>query len=133
MIFADTSALFALFNPNDNFHADALQWFKQTRPKLILTDYIIDELLTLAIFRGDKQFALSISKKIRDLIPTGVEKITEEDFYEAWKVFDSYKDKNWSFTDCVTYIFIKRSGIQKAFAFDPHFDQFGIVSRQPSS
>jgi predicted nucleic acid-binding protein len=133
MIFADSSALIALFNPNDDFHADALEWFQQTHPRLILTDYIIDEVLTLAISRGGKQFALSISKKIRDLIPAGVKKITEEDFYEAWKVFDNYQDKNWSFTDCVTYIFIKRSGIQKVFTFDTDFDQFGIVSRQPSS
>ena len=133
MIFADTSALIALFNTHDDHHNDALEWFERNRQKLILTDYIIDELLTLAVFRGDKRFALSISKKIRELIPAGVKKITEEDFNEAWNVFDSYQDKTWSFTDCTSYIFIKRSGIQKAFTFDQHFDQFGIVSRQPSS
>ncbi len=54
MIFADTSALFALFNPGDEYHNAAKEWFKNQRPKLILTDYIVDELLALAISRGNK-------------------------------------------------------------------------------
>jgi predicted nucleic acid-binding protein len=54
MIFADTSALIALFSPRDDCHSNASEWFKENRPKLVLTDYIVDELLTLAIARGDK-------------------------------------------------------------------------------
>jgi predicted nucleic acid-binding protein len=49
MTFADTSALIALFNPVDNFHSKAKEWFIASRPKLILTDYIIDELLVLIL------------------------------------------------------------------------------------
>ncbi|OHE55420.1 MAG: hypothetical protein A2Z47_10520 [Thermodesulfovibrio sp. RBG_19FT_COMBO_42_12] len=64
MIFADTSGLIALFNPKDDCHNAAVEWFKKNRPKLILTDYIVDELLVLAISRADKQFALTISKRI---------------------------------------------------------------------
>lgn len=130
MIFADTSGLIALFNPKDDCHNAAVEWFKKNRPKLILTDYIVDELLVLAISREDKQFALTISKRIRAL--ANIRKITEEDFYKAWEVFDSYQDKNWSLTDCTSYVFMGRSGIKKAFAFDPHFDQFGNVLREPA-
>mgnify|MGYP001559482266 FL=1 len=129
MTFADTSAIFALINPNDEFHNSAKEWFVHQRPKLVLTDYIVDELLALAISRGNKEFALMISKKVRYL--AGVKKITEEDFYKAWEIFDRYQDKSWSLTDCTSYVFMKRSGIKKAFAFDPHFDQFGSVLREP--
>lgn len=103
-------------------------WLKNQRPKLILTDYIVDELLALAISRGNKEFALMISKKIRDL--AGVKKITEEAFYKAWEIFDKYQDKSWSLTDCTSYVFMERSGIRKAFAFVPHYDQFGSVLRE---
>lgn len=130
MIFADTSGLFALFNPKDDNHNAALEWFKIMRPKLIFTDYIVDELLALALSRGNKEFALTISKRVRAL--AGIKKITEEDFYKAWEVFDKYQDKDWSLTDCTSYIFTGRSGIKKAFAFDPHFDQFGHVLREPT-
>lgn len=129
MIFADTSALFALFSPNDEWHDSAVNWFKSNRTKLILTDYIVDELLTLAISRGNKEFALKISKGLRNL--ASVEKVTEEDFYSAWKIFDAFQDKNWSLTDCTSYVFMERYDIKKAFAFDLHFDQFGSVLREP--
>lgn len=130
MTFADTSGLIALFNPKDDLHNAAVGWFKNNRPKLILTDYIIDEMLALAISRENKKFALAISKRIRDL--AGIKKITEDDFYEAWKIFDEYHDKDWSLTDCTSYVFMNRTGIKKAFAFDPHFDQFGSISREPA-
>lgn len=95
-----------------------------------MTDYIVDELLALAISRGDKEFALTISKRIRNL--SGVAKITEDDFNNAWEIFDKYEDKSWSLTDCASYVFMNRLGIKKAFAFDPHFDQFGNIFREPS-
>ncbi len=135
MIFADTSALIALFNPKDDCHNKALEWFKENRPRLVLTDYIVDELLTLAISKGNKHFALEISRKIRSLFSMSmmsIEKISESDFNNAWTIFDSYDDKDWSLTDCTSYVYIKRSNVQGAFAFDSHFDQFGIVARQPS-
>lgn len=132
MIFADTSALIALFNPKDDFHGNALEWFKRNRPKLVLTDYIVDELLTLAIARGDKQFALVVSKKVRELFSASVRKITEDDFNKAWNIFDNYHDKEWSLTDCASYVFIERTDIKTAFAFDPHFDQFANVVRVPA-
>lgn len=130
MIFADTSALFALFNPNDESHNTAKEWFKNNRPKLVLTDYIVDELLALALSRGDKNFALTVSKRIRNL--SGVAKVTEDDFNKAWEIFDKYEDKSWSLTDCTSYAFMNRIGIKKAFAFDPHFDQFGSILRVPA-
>ena len=78
MIFADTSGLIALFNPKDDRHNAAVEWFKKSRPKLILTDYIVDELLVLAISREDKKFALTISKLIR--ASASIRKITEKIF-----------------------------------------------------
>ena len=57
--------------------------------------------------------------------------ITEEDFNKAWEIFDRYQDKDWSLTDCTSYVFMNRLEIKKAFAFDPHFDQFGSIFREP--
>ena len=37
------------------------------------------------------------------------------------------RDKEWSFTDCVSRAVIERLGITTAVAFDEHFRQFGTV------
>jgi len=50
---------------------------------------------------------------------------------QAWQVFATYRDKGWSFTDCVSRVVIERLGIATAFAFDVHFRQFGTLTVVP--
>ena len=60
-----------------------------------------------------------------------VEWVSEELASEAWSVFEKFNvDKQWSFTDCVSYVVMRRLGMVDVFAFDHHFNQMGFV-RQP--
>ena len=46
----------------------------------------------------------------------------------GWDVFEQYNvDKQWSFTDCTSYVIIKELGITEVFAFDHHFEQMGFI------
>ncbi len=54
-----------------------------------------------------------------------------EDVEAAWAVFTAFNDKQWSFTDCVSYAVMKRLGITSAIAFDEHFKQFGFAVVKP--
>lgn len=38
--------------------------------------------------------------------------------------------KEWSFTDCVSYVVMKQREITEAFTFDHHFAQMGFI-KQP--
>jgi predicted nucleic acid-binding protein len=60
-----------------------------------------------------------------------IEWVTQEDILQAWEVYQSYHDKAWSFTDCVSLVVMERLGIKTAFAFDKHFRQFGTVAVVP--
>jgi uncharacterized protein len=56
--------------------------------------------------------------------------VTPEMASEAWRVFEQFnKDKEWSFTDCVSYVVMKQLDIDEAFAFDHHFEQMSFVRR----
>jgi len=47
---------------------------------------------------------------------------------EAWAVFERFNvDKQWSFTDCVSYVVMKQRGINETFAFDADFAQMGFL------
>jgi len=37
--------------------------------------------------------------------------------------------KEWSFTDCMSYVVMKQLDIDEAFAFDHHFEQMGFMRR----
>jgi predicted nucleic acid-binding protein len=131
MIFADTGAFFAAFVPNDPDHGAADAWLAANREPLVTTDYVVDELLTLHKMRGEFQRALHLGPKLLSEEVMQMEWVLPEDVQRAWDVFQGYRDKEWSFTDCVSRVIMERLGIQTAFAFDKHFRQFGTVHGVP--
>lgn len=131
MIFVDTGAWFASFVPNDPDHAAAARWLAANDQPLVTTDYVLDELLTLLKIRDETQRALRIGEHFLDESIARVEWVLPEDVAAAWQIFRRYRDKQWSFTDCVSRVVMERLRIGQAFAFDQHFRQFGTVSVVP--
>lgn len=131
MIFVDTGAWFAAFVPNDADHAAADAWLEANTEPLVTTNYVIDELLTLMKMRGEFQRALRVGASLFAEEIVQVAWVLPGDVQQAWRIFQRYHDKAWSFTDCVSRVMMERLGIQKAFAFDDHFRQFGTVVVMP--
>jgi predicted nucleic acid-binding protein len=92
---------------------------------------VVDETLTLFRSRGEDQHALTFGAQVIDGSFAQIIAITEQDFAEAWDVFQRFADKEWSFTDCTSRVVMERLGIQRAFAFDDHFRQFGSATVLP--
>lgn len=127
MIFADTGGLFAASVPVAREHAEAKAWLDRNTERLVLTDYIFDELMTLMKARGERDRAYALGRQLLDGTFAQIERVTADDLVAAWAVFDRYRDKDWSFTDCVSRVVMERLGINRAFAFDDHFRPFGTV------
>lgn len=132
MIFVDTSAWFAAFVPNDPDHHRAVEWLSTNVESLLTTDYVLDELLTLLRVCGEYERALVAGDSLLKQESASLAWITPADVISAWVVFSQYRDKQWSFTDCVSKVVIERKQITTAFAFDEHFRQFGVVAVVPS-
>ena len=131
-IFVDTGALYALVVPQDSNNTMAKEWFDENNFPLIMSDYIFDELFTLLTTRKNKGYSIAVHEELSaGRIPIDIYKIDSNDFARARVIFNSFRDKNWSFTDCVSYVVMKQLGISFAFTFDSHFDQFGFVTRVP--
>src|SRR3954466_9239349 len=132
MIFVDTSAWFAATVPSDSNHRAASDFLAATDSVLLVTsDYVFDEYLTLLKVRGEARRAQLLGQQILNEEVCRIEWVTPPDVYKAWTTFSSYRDKGWSFTDCVSRAVIDRLKIDAAFAFDRHFHQFGNVTVVP--
>ncbi len=55
-----------------------------------------------------------------------VERITPEDEEKAGEIIRRYTYKSFSYTDATSFVVMERLGIKEAFAFDPHFRQYGL-------
>jgi len=57
--------------------------------------------------------------------------ISKAEQREAWDFFRQYTDKDFSFTDCTSFVLMRRLGLTRAFTFDADFEQTGLFSRVP--
>lgn len=113
MIFVDTSAWFAASVPNDAHHAAADAFLQVVDERLVTTDWIVDELLTLLKVRGEYQRATLLGESLFTGAAAQLEWVQPVDVFDAWNVFRSHVDKAWSFTDCVSLAVMSRLGIAK--------------------
>jgi hypothetical protein len=131
MIFVDTGAWYAGAVPDDDNYQMARQWLEGNAEPLLTTDYVVDETLTLLKMRGHAPLALDLGEALFAGELTDIVLITEDDIQQAWRVFQQFRDKAWSFTDCTSKVVMERLGVARAFTFDHHFRQFGSVDVVP--
>jgi predicted nucleic acid-binding protein len=131
MILVDTGAWFASVVPWDANHARATSWLRANQDRLITTDYIMDETLTLLRARKESARALALGEELFSRQLAELYVLQETDLHRAWKVFRDFDDKEWSFTDCTSKVVAEKLGLTTAFAFDQHFRQFGTLHIVP--
>ena len=132
-IFIDSSAFLALEDESDQSHEEAFQFREQVLQKrkyeIITTSYILDETLTLIRFRIDIKASIGFSKKIRKSKVVKIVQVSKEIEEKALDIFERYDDKDFSFTDCVSFVVMREMGVKEAFAFDEHFNQMGFIRK----
>lgn len=127
MVFVDTGAWFALSIASDPDHESAKQFVSANREPLMTTDYVVDELLTLFVVRGEKAKGIEWLREVLDAANIELVQIERTLFDLACQAYAEFADKEWSFTDCTSYAVMQQRGVTKAFSFDKQFRQFGIV------
>ena len=130
MLFVDTSALVALADSSDRYHHAALDYLKSLRigaGDLIVTGYILDETFTRLRRTIGHQHAVVFGEGILTSALYTIVNIDARTFKLAWEWFKTYNDKEFSFTDCTSFVVMKALRLDKAFAFDKHFVQAGFT------
>jgi len=131
MIFVDSSAWLAISDVRDGNHRAAIAFHSElvtgTAGRLITSDYILDETLTLMRKRsgGDlvRRFAsgLETSPSVQQIW------VTPAHYRMAFDLFLGQGDRTWSFTDCTSFAIMRELGIVQAFTFDSDFRQAGFT------
>ena len=131
MTFVDTGAWAGFFVSADSLHRAAVEWIERNNDPLVTSDYVLDEFVTLVKARFGARASVEAGDRLWAEEFSQVVFVTAGDIQEAWRVFRTHRDKKWSFTDCTSYVLMKRLGIIRAFAFDQHFSQMPGVRRVP--
>ncbi len=128
-VFLDTGSLLALELSNDQNHRAALKHWRSMRkrlPPLVTTSYVFDEVVTYFNSRGYHAKAVEVGNRLLKSPSVQFVQVDEGLFMEGWQYFQQHQDKDYSLTDCISFVVMKRFGIETAFAFDQHFVQAGF-------
>lgn len=128
-VFLDTSFIIALEDADDQNHrAAAAFWktFKKKPQKIITTSYIFDETITFLNRRINHEKAAEVGKLLLSSPSVELIHISEEHFDKSWRLFLKYRDKGFSFTDCISFLVMEEKSVKQALTFDEHFKQAGI-------
>ena len=124
--FADTSFYMALFSRRDQWHRQATDIIQQIDAKIITTEYVLVE-LGAAMRRGNWRQAFSrfVADMAHD-VDTEVLPSSTTLFRQGVALFAERKDKEWSLTDCISFVVMEQQGITEALTSDRHFEQAGF-------
>ncbi len=93
---------------------------------LVTTDFVVDETLTLLRVRLGLRAAASWWQQIDRSPRLRWERIDSERFEKARQLVFQYRDNDFSFTDCTSFVVMREARLTHALTTDGHFRQAGF-------
>ncbi len=129
VIFADTGYWVASLNPRDQFNAKAREVSRALgRFRILTTEMILDELLAALSKTSLRPSAVKGVDAILSNPNVEVVPQTSLQFRAAFESYRTVADKEWSLTDCSSFVLMRERGVSEALAHDHHFEQAGFVA-----
>ncbi len=130
-VFVDTSAYYAHVDARDAHYAAAQAFWRQAEAHkltLFTTNFVLAE--THALILNTRRLGYWIARRFVEgllLTPLALERVLPQDEERAWAIICQYEDKPFTYVDATSFAVMERLGVQRAFAFDDHFRQYGFT------
>jgi hypothetical protein len=128
-VFVDTAGWMACADEGDPVHeraCGARDAALERGDVLVATDYVLDETLTLIRMRLGLAAAKAWWEQIEGSSRLRWEWIGMSRAEKARAVFFRHRDKDYSFTDCTSFVVMQELKLKRALTTDRHFHQMGF-------
>lgn len=124
-VFADTSFYVALLNPNDRFHqASRVQTQAITGP-FITTEWVLLELANYLSKAHNRRLFVALLDDLKSDGRVMIVPSSPEVFEQGVTSYRNRPDKDWSLTDCISFVVMEQNRVRDALTVDHHFEQAG--------
>jgi len=129
-VFVDTTGWMACADEADPAHTASKSsrdsWL-ETGGLLLTTDYVADETLTLLRMRLGLAVAEAWWRQVDGSARLRWEHVSPTHADKARDLFFRFRDKDYSFTDCTSFVVMRELKLREALTTDHHFKQAGFV------
>ncbi len=130
MIFIDAGALVGQYIRRDQYHRQAVAAWKRifrTREPCLTSNFVLNEAFTFISRQAGHLFAAERARNIYASRQFVISRPQEEDEIAALEFFEKYADQKVSFTDCVSFVLMRKNKLRRVFTFDHHFALAGFT------
>jgi len=124
--FVDTYYLLALVNSTDKDHLAALRHSQGRVHRLVTTTWVLVEFADALAAVDSRTRAARFIRGFQAEAFVEVVPPTFEQFECALDRYEQRPDKDWSLTDCISFLLMEGRGITDALTADHHFEQAGF-------
>ena len=125
-VFADTFYFLALLDRNETAHKAAVAAAREPGRLFVTTEYVLVELGDALHQPPLRREFIAIGEGIAADPSFRVVPASTELFGRGKELFARRPDKEWSLTDCLSFIVMNDGGITDALTGDKHFTQAGF-------
>jgi uncharacterized protein len=125
-VFADSFYFLARLNPADQWHERSARYQLAPDFKLVTTIWILVEVADALSGEATRQKAGEFVRALHTA--EGLEVISADSdwFARGLNLYLKRPDKQWSLTDCISFVVMQDRGITDALTGDHHFEQAGF-------
>ncbi len=127
-VFADTFYFLALAREQDGAHARAVDYSRTRHGRVVTTAWVLTEMAN-ALAAAASRFAFTrLLARIRQDPRFTIVPPTPELFDRGVALYSERSDKDWSLTDCISFVVMRDMDITEALTGDRHFEQAGFTA-----
>lgn len=126
-VFVDASAWLARLDAREAAHDEMTLLLDAVDGTICTTNHVLDEVLTFASRRYGHASAVALGTALRNPRAVELVHVTPDDELRAFELFRARPDQRYSFTDCTSFVVMRRLGIDTAVTLDQDFRNEGFT------
>jgi hypothetical protein len=135
--FADTFYYIALFDLHDQHHERVAEWSQLMagQARIWTTDAVLLEFANQFSAPRLRSLAAAMIRRLQKAAETIVVPLTSDLLELGLALYEQRPDKEWSLTDCISFVVMREHALVDALTGDQHFEQAGLraLLREPNA
>ena len=123
--FIDTVYLLALLNPRDRWHRRAVDLSQALHGPFVTSHAVLTEVADALAQRNRRAWATEAIKDLQSDAGVTFVPVSSAIFASALRLYEERPDKDWSLTDCISFVVMRQQQLTEALTADTHFVQAG--------
>ena len=126
--FGDTFYFLALINPRDSYHARAVEFAGEWDGTVVTTRWVLAEVCDGLCSGVNRELAVTLMTRLEGSKRFKILAGSDSLFERGFALFRDRADKDWSLTDCISFVAMADEGLRDALTGDRHFEQAGFTA-----